>query len=416
MRIFRFLVQTILALVVFGAASFGAFQLYISKPKVAPAPPKERVWRVEADAVNFADVQPQLQLFGDVVAGRTVELRALVAGEILAVGERFRDGGAVKTGDMIAKIDDFDYRTILAERRAQLVEAKARLDEIKARQKSHAEALIRDQEILALQERHLSRVQKLKAKGAGTDRALDNAKLDIARQQQIMSNRSNEIVAEAARLAQQQALITRLEVGITRMERDLERTILAAPFDGYLYDITAEVGKRLSVNDRVARLIDASRLEVAVHLSDSQFGRLISSGETLVGRKAQVSWKIGSDEIRLAATIDRVAPTINAASGGVDAYAVLDRAAISRSVRPGAFVTILLPDKVYRQVARLPETALNNDLQVFVIKDGRLERRQIELIARQGNDVLVKGELKDGEKVVRHLFAEIGPGVKVDAR
>jgi len=414
MKIFRFLVQTLLVAIVVGGAGFAAWRLVMTKPKVAPAAPVERVWQVETDIVKFADVQPVLKLYGDVVAGRTVELRALVAGEILEVGARFRDGGAIQTGELVARIDDFDYRVALLERQAQLAEADARIDEIKIRQKSHRDALLRDREILDLQQRDLQRVKKLKNRGVGTDRALDNAMLQIARQQQIIANRRNEINAEAARLAQQEALILRLEAGISRLERDLERTVLRAPFDGYLYDITAEIGKRLSVNDRIARLIDVNRLEVAIHLSDSQFGRLISSGETLPGRRAEVIWSIGGGEVKMYGRIDRVAPTINAASGGVDAYAVLEGAAAIKSIRPGAFVTVMVPDKVYRQVARLPETALTNDLAVFAVVNSRLERRMVEVVARQGNDVLLRGDIQDGAIIVRHLFAEAGPGVKVN--
>jgi membrane fusion protein, multidrug efflux system len=416
MRIWRFFVQMILVILVLGSAGFSAFYLYKTRPQVAPTPPQERVWQVSTDKVEITDIQPQLRLYGNVVAGRTVELRALVAGEIMGVGPSFRDGGAVQAGDMIAQIDDFDYRTTLLERRSQVTEAKARIDEIEVRRKSHRDALKQDRDILALQKRHLARVERLKAKGAGTDRALDNAKLDLTRQLQIMSNRQNEITAETARLRQQQALIERLNVGIARIERDLERTKLTAPFDGYLYEISAEIGKRVSLNDRIARLIDAGRLEVAVHLSDSQFGRLISEGETLNGRKAKIIWRIGGRDLVFDAKIERGAATINAASGGVDVFARIEKAALEQALRPGAFVTVLLADRTYPAVARLPESAIDNLGQVYVVVEGRLERRKIELIARQGNDALVRGEIANGEEVVRHLFGEIGPGVKVETR
>jgi RND family efflux transporter MFP subunit len=416
MRILRFFVQFVLVLAVLFSAAGGAWYLYQTRPKVEAALPQERVWNVRGEKIAFDDIQPELKLYGNVVAGRTVELRALVAGQILSVGPNFRDGGAVRTGETIAEIDDFDYRTNLAERQAQLAEATARIAEIEARRKSHRDALKQDDDILALQQRHLVRVERLKARGAGTDRSLDNAKLDVTRQLQIMSNRRNEIAAESARLAQQEAEITRLEVSIERMQRDLERTRLTAPFDGYLYDISAEIGKRLSVNDRVARLIDAERLEVALHLSDGQFGRLIADGESLLNRQAKVIWRIGGRDLIFAARIERGAATINAASGGIDVFARLENAALEQALRPGAFVTVLLPDRWYRNVARLPETAIDDKHQIYIINEGRLERRQVELVARQGNDVLVRGQISEGEIAVSHLFSEIGPGVKVEIR
>jgi multidrug efflux pump subunit AcrA (membrane-fusion protein) len=85
-------------------------------------------------------------------------------------------------------------------------------------------------------------------------------------------------------------------------------------------------------------------------------------------------------------------------------------------LRPGAFVSISLPDQVYHKVARLPESALYNTNAVYVVKGERLEERAVQLLARVGNDVLLRGELKDGDQVVTTRFAEIGPGQKVEVR
>ena len=62
-----------------------------------------------------------------------------------------------------------------------------------------------------------------------------------------------------------------------RAERDLASTRLIAPFDGYLTGISAALGKRLGVNDRVVRLLDQARLDIRIHLSDGDYGRLVSS-------------------------------------------------------------------------------------------------------------------------------------------
>jgi hypothetical protein len=67
-------------------------------------------------------------------------------------------------------------------------------------------------------------------------------------------------------------------------------------------------------------------------------------------------------------------------------------------------------------VARLPESALYDADTVYVIVDGRLERRGVELVARVGNDVLLRGGIRDGDQVAVTRFAEIGPGQKVEVR
>ena len=60
--------------------------LRATQPTLTPEPPEERSWTVRAAAVTFTDIQPQLQVFGEVVAGRKVELRALVASSGAALG------------------------------------------------------------------------------------------------------------------------------------------------------------------------------------------------------------------------------------------------------------------------------------------------------------------------------------------
>lgn len=399
------------------AAGVGVFAYLVgTKPELAPSAARERVWPVAATTVEVATLQPDLLLYGEIVAGREVEMRALVSGQVVEVGPGFVDGGVVRKGDLLVAIDPFDYRAALDERRAQLAEAKARLVEIEARRASESEALERDKEMVRLRERELDRVKKLKARGAVSDKALDQAKLELSRQRQAVSTRRNMVAAETARLDQQRAAIARLEVGIRRAERDLANTRLTAPFDGFVLEPAAEVGQRLGVNGKVARLIDAGRLEAAIHLSDAQYGRLMDAEGGLRGRPARVLWRTGDRTLTFDAVIDRVGARIAAATGGIDAYAVIADAGIDGPLRPGAFVEVRTADRAYENVARLPESAVHDDATVYVIEDGRLSPRAVTVAARDGEDVLVRGELESGERVVTTRFAEIGPGVRVEVR
>ena len=111
-----------------------------------------------------------------------------------------------------------------------------------------------------------------------------------------------------------------------------------------------------------------------------------------------------------------MAPRIDSASGGIDLHARLLDHGLQSPLRPGAFVTVVLPYVVYRQVARLPEAALHGQSHVFVVVAGRLEKRRVELVARIANDVLLRGEIRDGDRVVVTRYSEIGPGAKVEVR
>ena len=397
--------------------SFGVARAIIAtKPQLAPDLPVENVYVVATHPVRYADLRPALKPYGEIVSGREVELRALVGGEVVRVGENFVDGGAVHKGDLLLQIDSFNYQAAIDDKRAQLAEAKARVREIEAHKRSLEAALTRDREQLELWKRQLSRTEKLARRGTASEKVLDDAKMSISLQLQTIAMRRNDVDGDKARLDQQQAVIARIDVALRRARRDLRQTRLLAPFDGYVQATSAELGKRLGINDRVTRLIDVKRLEVRFQLSDKQFGHLIDSDKGLIGEPLSVDWQIGETVRRYRARIHRIAPRIESASGGIDLHARLLDHDLQSPLRPGAFVTVVLPYVVYRQVARLPEAALHGQSHVFVVVAGRLEKRRVELVARIANDVLLRGEIRDGDSVVVTRYSEIGPGAKVEVR
>ncbi len=98
------------------------------RPRLEPVQRPERVWPVDVVEARYQTVQPELNLFGEIVAGRRSELLALVGGRIVEVGPNLREGGIVKQGELLVQIDPFQYETDLANQRSQLKEAEVRLE------------------------------------------------------------------------------------------------------------------------------------------------------------------------------------------------------------------------------------------------------------------------------------------------
>jgi multidrug efflux system membrane fusion protein len=166
------------------------------------------------------------------------------------------------------------------------------------------------------------------------------------------------------------------------------------------------------VGDRVARLIDARRLEVRFHIGNAQFSQL-QSGAGFKGRTVQVYWQGRDGATPLKAVIERENSEIDTASGGVDLIARLADLGAGSALRPGAFVRIVMPGRSYENVVRLPEAALHHKDTVYLIEEDRLKPVKVSFIARVDSDVLVRGGLTNGQIVVTSRFPEIGPGVKV---
>ena len=408
----RTAMQVLLTLVVLVVAGGGAFALINSKPEPERKAAPERAWVVDTQTVQFTDLRPDLKLFGEVVAGRKVELRPLVAGRIVEVGDHFRDGGVVQRDDLLVAIDPFEYRAAVAETRAQLDEALARLREITAEYEGVKALLTHDRTQAKIRGRDVARREKLRGSGASSDKSLDDARLALSEAEQGLSDRERSIATWNAKVAQQRATIARMEVALRRANRDLEETHSPAPFDGFVLDVEAEVGKRLGTGDRVATVIDSSRLEVLFHIGNAQFSAL-NAGGSFRGRSAKVYWRGGDPDKPLDAILVREGSNIEAVSGGISLYASLQGIDDGTSLRPGAFVRVEMPGPVYTNVVRLPEAALHDDDTVYVVVEDRLQARKVRLVARLGSDVVLSGGLADGDSVLVTRFPEVGPEVLV---
>ena len=395
-------------------AAIGIFALLIfSRPEVKIAPPQEHVWSVAAIEVKKQNIEPTLKVFGEVVAGRHVELRALVAGEILETHPDLRNGGIVEKGEQILRIDPFTYKTAVDETIARLSEARARLDEQIAQKKLEAELLKRAQEQAELSARDLKRAERLARDGHISQKTLDDKKLAYSRQLQTVERHQNNLSIQEARLTQQEGAVARVEIALARVERDLERTLLKAPFRGFLSNVNAAQGKHVNANDRIAQLTDADQLEVRFHLSDQQFGRILTSNDELKGQRIKISWNIGDETLLFDGEIIRIAAEMSQVAGGVSVFSNIDIPNVDSALRPGAFVQVHLPDRVYQNVARLPADALYDDNIVYAIVNDRLEPRAVDVIGFIDDDVIIQNGLKNGEKIMTTWFAEAGPGTKV---
>ncbi|MCA8927405.1 MAG: HlyD family efflux transporter periplasmic adaptor subunit [Alphaproteobacteria bacterium] len=387
-----------LPVVVLGLGVVAFLVLVSTKPELAQREVTEKVWPVRTVAGTVETLQPKLRFFGEIVAGREVELRPLVSGSVIEVGPAFQDGGRVSKGDLLVAIDPFDYDAAVAETTADLAEARARLRELEA--EGQAAAAMLEQEITAetLHERDLNRFKSLNARGAASTKAFDDARMALLTASEQVIERRFAIERLDASLARQRAVIQKLQVKAERAGRDLEQTRLTAPFAGYLTDIGTEVGKRLSQNDRVARLIDSRRLEVRFTVGMRQFGELLQGGD-LIGRTAEVTWHLRDQAHRYTATVTRTGSEIDAASGGIAVFATVESGESLDLLRPGAFVEIALPGPRYEAVTRLPETAWF-DGRIMIVADGRLQARPADLVRHLGNDILIRSDLKGGEAVL----------------
>ena len=375
-------------------------------------PAEERVWFVDIVTAARIAVTPRLELYGTIVAGREVDLRPLVSGQVVRVASAFAEGGIVHRGDLLVEIDPFDYRIAVDERKAEHAEARARRLEIEVDIEGEKALIAQEREQIDLLRRNLDRRRALHESGTASVKSLEDAQRALVDRRQRLADRLRRTAILDARLTQQDTAITRAEGALARAERALRDTRLVAPFNGFLSEIATGIGKAVSSNDRIARLTDAGKMEVQFQVSDAEYARLARDG-ALVSRPVTVLWRTRDRDIRYSAVIERVAAGVSNASGGIDLFARLHETDTATLLRPGVFVEIAMADATYRDVYRLPDEAFHDGRFVYVVVDDRLARREVTLAGRIGIDILVRGRIEDGDRIVTRTFPEIGPGLRV---
>ena len=390
--------------------------LEATKPQLKPSESVEREWLVDLVTTSIGDQEYFVKAYGEVIPERDLEMRSLVSGQVIEVSPNFKDGGIIDSGEMLLQIEPFEYVSTMNQAKAELSSARALLKEYKAQLRAEERSADQNKIQLELAIRELNRRKKLLTQKVVSEKHVEDAAILASERERIEGLSTETVRAYAARLERQESVISSAEIFLQRTQRDLKNTKLIAPFEGYLTSTSAAVGKRLSINDRVARLLDLKQLEVMFHLPDSEYGKLISSdGGGLEGRIITVVWRFGQQTREFVAAIERVSSEIKSETGAIRVYAQLFTDSESILIRPGTFVEVIMPGPIFPRSVKLPENALHESNSVYVSVGGRLEKRLVDVLGRTGNEIIVRGELSDGDKVVISRFAEIGPGIKVRA-
>lgn len=409
--IFQFL---LMAVILFGGY-FVMNKLIAAKEDPPKRPPFKTVYTVDTVIAEAGNFQPNMVVYGEVQASKSVELRSLVDGKIIEVNPNVKAGRKVKKGDTLFQIDRFDYETALGGAKSNAIETKARIAENQAVIAIEGARINSLTKQLALAQSDLTRIKQLRSRGSATPRAVEERELIVSQRSQALQQSELNLVVEKARTEQLQAVLARFQRSITVAERDLENTAFIAPMSGVILESNASEGRLIGSNDMVISMYRDDQLEVRFTLTDQRFGRIQSDKTGVVGREVEVIWTIGGEEFRYPAIIERIGAQITSDRGGVEVIATIQSDLNNSALRPGAFVEIIVPDKAFENSYKIPETALYDTQYIYLDVDGKLEKRAIKILARDGDNLIVRGDLKDSEKVLTTRIAEISEGLNVRA-
>ncbi len=372
---------------------------------------RERVFTVNVVRATPGDVVPELTVFGEIHSQRTLELRASASGTLVQLSPAFRDGGQVKSGDVLAEIDTADAQD--AVNRAEIEKAAAETE------RSEAELAIElaqaDLDVARtqadLRAKALERQQSLTSRGVGTTATIETAEFNLASaRQQEVSRR----VALAQAEARRNQVLTRLiqaEISLNEAKRHLQDRTITAEFDGTLADVTAVRGGLVSTNERLGQLIDPNALEVSFRVSTAQYTRLLDESGRLQSAPIEVRLNVSGAALNAKGRISRDSAAVGEGQTGRLIFATL---VDTRGLKPGDFVEVSIQEPPLPSAVVLPASALSAQGQVMVVgEEDRLEALDVTLLRRQGDLVLVRSPQIGGRDIVTRLTPALGAGIRV---
>ena len=375
-------------------------------------PPTERVHVVNVQQLAPATVTPTMLAYGEVQSWRTLEIRAPASGRLVDVSEQFRDGATVARNAPLFVIDPADPQARRNDAQAGVAEADAEVEEA-------AEAVLAAEQELKAAERQkrlrgqsLRRQRGLLAKGYATAADIEAAELSFASAEQAVLNRAQTAIAARKRVERAELKLQRAKLTLGDAERDVGETRVRAPFSGSLTAVEAVLGRLVSINEKLAELVDPSALEVAFRVSNRQFSRLLDPQGNIAPLSLTVGLRLGDRTLEVTGVLDRADAVVGEGQSGRLMFARL-QAAPGTVLRPGDFVSVNIVESAVVNVATIPATAATEDGRVLLVGDaGRLVEKQARILRRQGDQLLVS-DVPFGQQVVLERLPQLGSGVRV---
>ncbi|MGA1859054.1 efflux RND transporter periplasmic adaptor subunit [Azospirillum sp. 11R-A] len=304
---------------------------------------------VEAAQVRVGTVERTVTAVGSLLSNESVVVRPEIAGRISEIA--FKEGQRVAKGTVLVRLDDAIARATLAQAQASIAFSRAEL--------SRADQLVR-QNTGPLRNREQASAKLL----------ADEAAVQLARAQ-------------------------------------LDKQVIAAPFDGVLGLRKASVGDFVQAGKDIVNLEDIDTLKLDFRVPE-MFLPAVKVGQTV--RVAVDAFGGRSFD----GTVYAIDPLVD-----VNGRALAIRARVPNpdgSLRPGLFARVSLTLTTVPDAVLIPEQAIvafGKDQFVFKVVDGKVVQTRVVLGERRNAEVEIAKGLAPGDMVVTAGQLKIRDGVPV---
>jgi len=376
---------------------------------------RDRDPRVAVETAERERIVDSLEATAEVVPTHSVEISPTLEGPLGFFP--WREGDSVEEGEKLAEIDRAAYRAEVTSAEAALAVAEADLADLRAgaRAEERDKALqnVREAEETAAYEKdNLERVAQLVESGALAGEELDRARLDhVTAQARLESARRELEIVESGptstQIAVQEARVKEAAVKLEEAQTRLDECVLTAPFDGVITKVFARPGDTAEPRSPLLEMVDMESLALRFTVPEAQAAAM-RTGMPLTARLDALPDGNHSGEIV------RVYPELDPEMRTRTVEAVLNN---PPDLAPNMFARVRVTLREAEDAIVLPTDAVllapSGEDVVYVIEEGRAERRPVTLGIEEGGRVEIVSGVEAGEQVVVEGNEQLEPGMAV---
>ena len=382
--------------------------------------------RVRTSSTSTSGGGTTLNATGYIIAAHRIEVASKVVGRVAWIG--VEKGDRVTQGQVLARLEDDEYRAQVLQAEGNLENLKAKLAEQEhgslpeevSRAKSDVDSATADLENDRIA---LNRTRELTAEGVTPKQNLDDAQAKYENQLAKVASlqRTSELVKKGPRqeqIAATRAQIQQAQGSLDNAKISLENTIIRAPVNGTILERNVERGEFITtgfVGDRGAKgyvvsLADLGHLQVELDINQSDFAKLGPNQPATVTTDAYPDRKYRGEIEEISPEANRQKATVQVKVKVLNPDEYL-RPEMNASV---AFQAADTPDQKAETKSPLiiPASAVR-DGAVFLAVDGKALRRQVQVSGTSPQGFIVASGLNGGEDVIINPPAELKEGQKV---
>ena len=365
-----------------------------SAPQTAAPDTRPRVLVELAQPGRFA---PQLSLFGRIESPASATLSSAVVAQVQQAVAL--PGDRVGQGDLILQLDPREAALAKAQAEAALAQAEAQKASAIKRHQSDRKALALEQQLTALAQENVGRLERLRQTNLASQTQLDDARQALTRQQLSLEARELAVANYQNELRRLEGEISRARAARDQAELDLARSQVFAPFDGRITALHVAEGERVQPGMPLISLYADRGIEIRAQIPVSHLPE-VRAGLDSGGLPGELDMENQRVTVRLA----RLAGEVERGRGGVDGLFVLDDTRVTPELGRPLPMTLSLPPR--DGLVALPAAALHGLDRVYRLDDNdRLETVTVKRVGDWRSDtgerrLLFEGDFRQGDRIV----------------